>query len=140
LFDVFVSVDGGPLELWLDDTDVTTAPYTGTVGHTYGFAVAVTDAVGHDGPSPASVQASTLVVEDAGGPTTQPPGSGGGNGGGGDDGTDGDTNGTGDTTTRGDGLARTGGDLSLVWQGVLLIVAGSVLLALRRRVQQQPPG
>jgi hypothetical protein len=61
-FDVFASIDGGPLGLWLDNTTTTAGQYTGQVGHTYGFAVQAVDAVGHEGLVPAQAQALTTVV------------------------------------------------------------------------------
>ncbi|NJN12549.1 MAG: hypothetical protein HC815_33155 [Richelia sp. RM1_1_1] len=46
-YDVYVSVDGGKFELWLDDTSETSAVYTGEVGKTYSFYSVAKDGVGY---------------------------------------------------------------------------------------------
>jgi len=61
-YDVWLSVDGGPLSLWLQDTSQTQAIYSGQVGHSYGFAVTGRDRAGNQNPPPSQVQAETLVV------------------------------------------------------------------------------
>ena len=53
-YDVYVSVDGGPLTLWKGDTTLTTATYPVTAGHAYGFAVRATNHVGTSGAVPRS--------------------------------------------------------------------------------------
>lgn len=65
-FDVFASVDGGPLGLWLDDTRRTSTAYIGEVGHRYSFAVSTIDEVGHEGSVPTQPQTTTRVVRDSG--------------------------------------------------------------------------
>jgi hypothetical protein len=61
-FDIFVSVDGGPFTLWLDDTTELTARYDGSVGHTYAFFSVATDNVGHVEAAPATADTMTLTV------------------------------------------------------------------------------
>jgi RHS repeat-associated protein len=61
-FDVYVSTDGDPFALWLDDTTATTAVYTGAVGHTYAFYTVATDNVGHVEAVPAAADTITTVV------------------------------------------------------------------------------
>jgi RHS repeat-associated protein len=46
-FDVFVSRDGGAFQLWLDDTTLTEAEYTGEFGSTYAFYSVARDNVGN---------------------------------------------------------------------------------------------
>ena len=62
-YDVFVSVDGQPFELWLDDTTETEAIYNGEVGSTYGFYTVATDNVGNIEVEPTEAQASTTAIE-----------------------------------------------------------------------------
>ena len=61
-YDVYVSVDGGPLTLWKGDTTLTTATYPVTAGHAYGFAVRATNHVGTSGAVPSVAQTTTSVV------------------------------------------------------------------------------
>ncbi len=60
-YDVWVSVDGGPLTLWLQDTTSTSDTYLGLDGHTYGFAAAGRDRAGNQGSVPTNPQAVTFV-------------------------------------------------------------------------------
>ncbi len=69
-YDVFVSVDGGPLQLWLDDVEGTSGTYPGVVGREYGFAASARDAVGHAGPEPDRAQVSTQATETSTSTTT----------------------------------------------------------------------
>jgi uncharacterized repeat protein (TIGR01451 family) len=46
-YTLYVSIDGGPLVSYLANTLSTSTVYPGQPGHTYGFAVAATDHVGH---------------------------------------------------------------------------------------------
>jgi len=64
-YDVFYNVDGGPLTAWITETVATSAPFTGTVGSTYGFAARARDRAGNVGPPPSEPQAQTTVVEGA---------------------------------------------------------------------------
>ena len=50
-FDVYASVDGGPLAAWLTATTQTQASYTGMDGHGYGFAVVATNPFGDRSPA-----------------------------------------------------------------------------------------
>jgi hypothetical protein len=60
-YDVFVSVDGGPMELRLQTTQAS-AIYNGFSGHSYGFAVRGTDRAGNTGPTPRTPQTETVVA------------------------------------------------------------------------------
>jgi hypothetical protein len=64
-YDVFYNVDGGPLTAWITETVATSAPFTGTVGFTYGFAVRARDRAGNVEPKPSEPQAETTVAEGA---------------------------------------------------------------------------
>ncbi len=61
-YDVWVSEDGGPLQIWLENTPAVEADYTGRPGHSYGFAVQAQDRAGNVGPVPAAPQALTRVT------------------------------------------------------------------------------
>ena len=60
-YDIFVSDDGGPYQVWLADTTMTSATYTGLDGHTYSFYSIATDTFGNVEPTPASPEATTIV-------------------------------------------------------------------------------
>ncbi|WP_435019969.1 Ig-like domain repeat protein [Tundrisphaera sp. TA3] len=60
-YDVFVSVDGGPLAPWFVATPGTAATYPGVEGHTYGFAVVAINGLGERSATPPGPQSSTLV-------------------------------------------------------------------------------
>ncbi len=64
-YDVFYNVDGGALMAWITDTLSASAPFTGTVDSTYGFAVRARDRAGNVEPNPCEPQAQTTVVEGA---------------------------------------------------------------------------
>src|SRR5690606_24426938 len=61
-FDVYVSIDGGPYELWLDNTPDTSALYSGAAGATYAFYSVAVDHVGHVELPPLEADAETQVV------------------------------------------------------------------------------
>ena len=61
-YNVFVSDDGGPFTLWQSDTSVTSAIYTGQVGHTYDFYSVATDDLGLVQPTPSAAQTSISLV------------------------------------------------------------------------------
>jgi hypothetical protein len=61
-YDVYVSDDGGPFELWLDATEKTSDVFDGDVGHTYAFYSVATDNVGHREAAPAAADTQTLVT------------------------------------------------------------------------------
>lgn len=52
-YDVFVSDNGGPFELWQLETTAGSAFYQGVSGHTYGFYSVARDGAGHVEPVPA---------------------------------------------------------------------------------------
>lgn len=60
-YDVYVSVDGGPLRLWWSHVPTTEAYYDLATGHRYGFAAQAVDVVGLEGPRPAAAQATTTA-------------------------------------------------------------------------------
>ena len=64
-FDVFVSEDGDPFQLFLDDTTATSANFTGEHGKRYGFFSVATDNVGLVQPTPDIEQTFTTVVLNA---------------------------------------------------------------------------
>jgi hypothetical protein len=70
-YDAFVSVDGGPMLLWLQGTQALSATFTGVSGHSYGFAVRGTDRAGNAGSMPHTAQTETVVTL-PGGPTGTP--------------------------------------------------------------------
>lgn len=45
-YDIFVAIDNGPWQLWLDNTTQTSSTYLGQLGHTYAFYSVATDNVG----------------------------------------------------------------------------------------------
>ncbi|HUT10528.1 MAG TPA: RHS repeat-associated core domain-containing protein [Thermoguttaceae bacterium] len=61
-YDVYVSIDDGPFELWLDGTPETSATFTGPGGHTYAFYSIATDNVGHREPTPDPETADTQTT------------------------------------------------------------------------------
>jgi RHS repeat-associated protein len=61
-YDVLVSIDGGPFELWLDDTAETAATFNGQAGKTYAFYSVATDNVGYEEAAPASPDAITFAA------------------------------------------------------------------------------
>jgi RHS repeat-associated protein len=70
-YDVYVSADGGPFLPFLQAITHTSATFQGTDGHTYRFACAATDNVGHAEAIPAAAQATTRVEIPS--PTPKPP-------------------------------------------------------------------
>lgn len=70
-YDVFVSVDGGPMLLWLQNTQATSATYTGVPGHSYGFAARGVDRAGNAGATPRAPLVETVIAL-PGGPTATP--------------------------------------------------------------------
>jgi hypothetical protein len=61
-YDIYVSEDGGPFELWLGATLATQAVYPGHTGHTYAFYSLAYDMVGHREEAPASADTSTITI------------------------------------------------------------------------------
>jgi hypothetical protein len=60
-YDVFVSTDGDPFELWLDDTSNTSAEFSGEDKRHYRFYSVATDGVGHVEAAPLGFDAETTV-------------------------------------------------------------------------------
>ncbi len=60
-YDVYVSDDGGPFTLWLDDSTETSAEFTGEIDHTYAFYSAATDNVGHREAAPTAADTQTTL-------------------------------------------------------------------------------
>jgi RHS repeat-associated protein len=62
-FDIYVSDNGGPFTLWQSfPVTQTSATFTATLGHTYGFYSVATDNVGNVQSVPAGAEASTRVA------------------------------------------------------------------------------
>ncbi|MBX3436644.1 MAG: PD40 domain-containing protein, partial [Planctomycetaceae bacterium] len=61
-FDIFVSIDGGPFLLWLDDVSNLSEDYTGQFGSTYAFYSIATDNVGHVEAAPLTADAQTTLA------------------------------------------------------------------------------
>ena len=61
-YDVYFRVDDEPYVLWLDDTDETSAVFTGKIGNTYAFYSIATDNVGHSEEPPTVPDAQTRVT------------------------------------------------------------------------------
>ncbi len=72
-YNIYVSDDGGPFTLWQSDTSVTTAIYTGQVGHNYAFYSVATDYLGLVQPTPKAPQATIAVINTAPPPPPPPP-------------------------------------------------------------------
>ncbi len=60
-YDVFVSIDSGPFERWLDDTTEVGAVYQGQAGHTYAFYTVARDHVGWTEAAPAAADTHIVV-------------------------------------------------------------------------------
>jgi RHS repeat-associated protein len=60
-YDVFVSIDGGPFQLWLDDTTDASGVYSGETGRSYAFYSVATDNVGLVEAAPATADAQIAV-------------------------------------------------------------------------------
>jgi len=60
-FDIYVSTDGGPFAIWLEDTTDTTATFFGRANTSYDFYSVATDHVGHQESIPAAPDASVTA-------------------------------------------------------------------------------
>ena len=60
-FDIFVSIDGAPFEIWLDDTTLTEALYPGEPGRSYDFYSVAQDNAGNVEAIPSVPDATTTV-------------------------------------------------------------------------------
>ena len=63
-YDIYVSTDDEPFELWLESTSDMEALFEGIPGHTYAFYTRATDNVGHVEGVPPTPDAVTAVVSD----------------------------------------------------------------------------
>lgn len=61
-YDVHVSTDGGPWQVWLHNTTQTAAPFTGVGGHTYGFYSVARDRVGNVESAPEGADTRTAMT------------------------------------------------------------------------------
>ena len=61
-YQIYVSDDGGPFNLWQSQTTGTGALYNGTQGHTYAFYSIATDTTGNREATPLQPQAQTTVI------------------------------------------------------------------------------
>ena len=61
-YDIYVSENGGPLQMLLAGTTEMSHPFTGVSGTTYGFASVARDNVDNRGPMPTVVDTETLVI------------------------------------------------------------------------------
>lgn len=62
-YDIYVSTDGGPFELWLDGTSETSATFSGEMEHTYSFYSVALDNVRHRESAPTTPDAETTVPD-----------------------------------------------------------------------------
>ena len=69
-YTIYVSDDGGPFTPFLTNTTLTSATFTGQLGHTYGFYSVATDNLGDVQPTPTGAQATITVAIT---PTPTPP-------------------------------------------------------------------
>jgi len=61
-YDIYVSTDGEPYQLWLDDVNETSAVFNAADGtHTYAFYSVARDGVGHVEAAPSAADATTLA-------------------------------------------------------------------------------
>jgi hypothetical protein len=60
-YNVYVSDNGGPFQLWLGNTTLTSAAFTGEPGHTYSFYSTATDNAGNAQTPPSQPQTSMFV-------------------------------------------------------------------------------
>ncbi|MGD1277561.1 MAG: CARDB domain-containing protein [Tepidisphaeraceae bacterium] len=74
-YSIYVSDNGGPFTAWLSHTTLTSSQYVGALGHTYSFYSIANDNVGNVQATPASAQASTLVLAAPTLTISSPPGS-----------------------------------------------------------------
>jgi VCBS repeat-containing protein len=61
-YSIFVSDNGGPFTALVSNTTATSAPFTGQVGHTYGFYSVATDSLGGTQSTPGRAQATTTAA------------------------------------------------------------------------------
>jgi hypothetical protein len=61
-YDIYVSMDGEPYTLWLDDTSETQADFHGSFDRSYAFFSVATDNVGHREEAPTAPDAVTVLT------------------------------------------------------------------------------
>jgi hypothetical protein len=61
-YDIYVSDNGAAWVVWQDDVTITSASFTGQVGHTYAFFSTARDPLGYEEGPPATADAVTTVV------------------------------------------------------------------------------
>jgi hypothetical protein len=60
-YNIYVADNGGPFQLWLGNTTLTSAPYTGQPGHTYAFYSIAMDNAGNVEASPTQVSTTVFI-------------------------------------------------------------------------------
>jgi uncharacterized repeat protein (TIGR03803 family) len=60
-YDIYVSDNGGPWQLWQSQTSQLSANFTGQPGHSYGFYSVATDQTGNVQATPSAAQATTSI-------------------------------------------------------------------------------
>ncbi len=68
-YTIYVSDNGGNYTVWLNNTELTEATYTGTAGHTYSFYSVAVDNTGNTEAAPTTADATIQI----GGAVNQPP-------------------------------------------------------------------
>ncbi|TRU69655.1 MAG: hypothetical protein EWV55_20760, partial [Microcystis viridis Mv_BB_P_19951000_S69] len=68
-YTIYVSDNGGEYTIWLNNTELTEATYTGTAGHTYSFYSVAVDNTGNTEAAPTTADATIQI----GGAVNQPP-------------------------------------------------------------------
>jgi len=71
-YDVFVQIDDGPWQIWLDDTPRTSSVYTGMLGGEYSFYSVATDFAGNEEVKSALAEATTIVSSTNAAPVISP--------------------------------------------------------------------
>jgi outer membrane protein assembly factor BamB len=72
-YTIWVSEDGGPFTIWLDNTPQTSATYPGVVGHAYAFFSIAEDNAGNVEPAKSVPEATTKTVTTPTTTVTRPP-------------------------------------------------------------------
>src|SRR5208282_4108230 len=70
-YDIYVSDNGGPFQVWLGGVTQTSAIFTGQQGNSYGFYSIAHDNAGNVEAAPSGAEASTFVSDNQA-PTLQP--------------------------------------------------------------------
>jgi hypothetical protein len=72
-YDLYASVDGGPLARWKSGTTETSADYVGEAGRIYGFAAIATDGAGNTEALPIAPETTIRIVAQPAPPPPPPP-------------------------------------------------------------------